>query len=123
MADYSSQSKFLGDFVKDELDCASLGIEDFGAPIDNENNDVPLYDQYNRGLAACETGMDRRNLTLEGGKRDKSQRMGLTGYIPAIEQAGQYPGSSPKSPKLLIGLGKPSEEMYKQSLMRRGLTA
>ena len=122
MAGYSSQSKFLGDFVKDELDCASLGIEDFGAPIDNENNDVPLYDQYNRGLAACETGMDRRNLTLEGGKRDKSQRMGLTGYIPAMEEAGQYPGSSPKSPKLLIALGSPSENMKKESLIRRGLS-
>ena len=123
MAGYGSNKSFLGDFVKDELDCAYLDLQDFGAPIDNENNDVPLYDQYNRGLAACETGMDRRNLTLEGGKRDKSQRMGLTGYIPAMEQAGQYPGSSPKSPKLLIGLGKPSEEMYRQSLMRRGLTA
>ena len=123
MAGYGSNKSFLGDFVKDELDCAYLDLQDFGAPIDNENNDVPLYDQYNRGLTACETGMDRRNLTLEGGKRDKSQRMGLTGYIPAMEQAGQYPGSSPKSPKLLIGLGKPSEEMYRQSLMRRGLTA
>ena len=48
MAGYSK--KFLGDFVKDELDCAYLDIQDFGAPIDNENNDVPLYDQYNRGL-------------------------------------------------------------------------
>ena len=123
MAGYSSQSKFLGDFVKDELDCAYLDIEDFGCHIGNENNDVPLYDQYNRGLVACETGMGRENLAIEANKRDKTQRIGLTGYIPAMEEAGQYPGSSPKSPKLLIGLGKPSEEMYRQSLMRRGLTA
>ena len=122
MAGYSSQSKFLGDFVKDELDCAYLDIQDFGAPIDNENNDVPLYDQYNRGLTACETGMDRRNLTLEGEKRDKSQRVGLTGYIPAMEDSDQFPGSSPKSPKLLIALGSPSEKMKKESLMRRGLS-
>ena len=122
MAGYSSKSKFLGDFVKDELDCAYLDIQDFGAPIDNENNDVPLYDQYNRGLTACETGMDRRNLTLEGQKRDKSQRAGLTGYIPSKEDSGQYPGSSPKSPKLLIALGSPSDKMKKESLMRRGLS-
>ena len=122
MAGYSSQSKFLGDFVKDELDCAYVDAEDFGCHIGNENNDVPLYDQYNRGLAACETGMERRNLTLEGEKRDKSKRMGLTGYIPAMEEAEQYPGSSPKSPKLLIALGSPSEKMKKESLMRRGLS-
>ena len=122
MAGYSSKSKFLGDFVKDELDCAYLDIQDFGAPIDNENNDVPLYDQYNRGLAACETGMDRRNLTLEGEKRDKSQRVGLTGYIPSMEDSDQFPGSSPKSPKLLIALGSPSEKMKKESLIRRGLS-
>tara|TARA_B100000427_G_scaffold327710_1_gene339082 strand:+ start:2686 stop:3054 length:369 start_codon:yes stop_codon:yes gene_type:complete len=122
MAGYASKSKFLGSFI-DELDCPSLSIEDFGQPISNENNDVPLYDQYNRGLVACETGMGRENLAIEANKRDKTQRIGLTGYIPAMEEAGQYPGSSPKSPKLLIGLGKPSEEMYRQSLMRRGLTA
>jgi hypothetical protein len=122
MAGYSSQSKFLGDFVKDELDCAYLDIQDFGAPIDNENNDVPLYDQYNRGLTACETGMDRRNLTLEGEKRDKSQRAGLTGYIPSMEESGQFLGSSPKSPKLLIALGAPSDKMKKESLIRRGLS-
>ena len=122
MAGYASKSKFLGNFI-DELDCPSLSIEDFGQPISNENNDVPLYDQYNRGLVACESGMGRENLAIEANKRDKTQRVGLTGYIPSMEQAGQYPGSSPKSPKLIIGLGKPSEEMYKQSLMRRGLTA
>jgi len=122
MAGYSSQSKFLGDFVKDELDCAYIDAEDFGCHIGNENNDVPLYDQYNRGLTACETGMDRRNLALEANKRDKSQRAGLTGYIPSMEESDQYLGSSPKSPKLLVALGSPSEKMKKESLMRRGLS-
>ena len=116
---------FLGDFVKDELDCHYVDIQDFGADLANENNDVPLYDQYNRGLTLCEEGMDRRNLATEAGKRDKSQRAGLTGYIPSLEQSlsGQYPGSSPKGNSLLIALGKPSENMYRQSLARRGLTA
>ena len=122
MAGSSSNAGFLSDFVKDEVDCHYIDIEDFGVALDNENNDVPLYDQYNRGLAACETGMDRRNLTLEGEKRDKSQRAGLTGYIPSMEDSGQFPGSSPKSPKLLIALGSPSDQMKKQSLMRRGLS-
>ena len=65
---------FLGNFVKDELDCAYVDIEDFGAPLANENNDVPLYDQYNRGLVACESGMGRENLAIEANKRDKTQR-------------------------------------------------
>ena len=120
MAGYSK--KFLGDFVKDELDCPYVSIEDFGQPISNENNDVPLYDQYNRGLTACETGMDRENLAIEANKRDKSQRAGLTGYIPSMEESGQYLGSSPKSQKLLIALGNPSDQMKAQSLMRRGLS-
>tara|TARA_R100001530_G_scaffold27610_1_gene22004 strand:+ start:475 stop:837 length:363 start_codon:yes stop_codon:yes gene_type:complete len=114
---------FLGDFVKDELDCHYVDIQDFGTDLANENNDVPLYDQYNRGLALCEEGMDRKNLATEAGKRDKSQRGGLTGYIPAMEQSEQYPGSSPNAGKLIVALGKPSENMYRQSLARRGLTA
>ena len=52
-------TNFLGDFVKDEMKCRVLSVEDFGAPIDNEKNDVPLYDMYNRGLAACEEGMNK----------------------------------------------------------------
>jgi len=121
MAGYASKSKFLGSFI-DELDCPSLSIEDFGQPISNENNDVPLYDQYNRGLVACETGMGRENLAIEANKRDKTQRIGLTGYIPAMEESGQFLGSSPKSPKLLIALGAPSDKMKKESLIRRGLS-
>ena len=49
---------FLSDFVKDEVKCRGLSVEDFGAEIDNEKNDIPLYDMYNRGLAACEEGME-----------------------------------------------------------------
>jgi len=116
-------SGFLGNYVKSELDCSCVDIEDFGGQPGNENNDVPLYDQYNRGLTLCEDGMERKNLATEAGKRDKSQRVGLTGYIPSMEQSGQYPGSSPNAGKLLLALGKPSENMYRQSLARRGLTA
>ena len=122
MAGNYSGGGFLQDYVKDEVDCHYVDLQDFGAPIDNENNDVPLYDQYNRGLTACETGMDRKNLALEGNKRDKSKRGGLTGYIPSVEQAGHYQGTSPMNPNLMIALGSPSADMINHSLMRRGLT-
>ncbi len=116
MAGYSSQSKFLGDFVKDELDCHYATVEDFGCSVDNENNDIPLYDQYNRGLALCEQGMERKNLATEG-----QPRGGLTGYIPSMEQAQAYPGTSPRPEKVVIALGVPSEQMKMESMKRRGL--
>ena len=94
-------SSFLGDFVKDELDCHYATVEDFGCSVDNENNDIPLYDQYNRGLALCEQGMERKNLATEG-------------------QA--YPGTSPRPEKVVIALGVPSEQMKMESMKRRGLT-
>ena len=105
---------FLDSFVEDEVKCRMVSEMDFGQPIANQENDVPLYDNQNRGLSLCQEGMERKNLTLEGQKRDKSQRMGLTGYIPSMEEAGQFPGSSPKSQKLVIALGAPSEKMKKE---------
>ena len=45
-------TNFLGDFVKDEMKCRVLSVEDFGAPIDNEKNDVPYhnYSTYHRKI-------------------------------------------------------------------------
>ena len=96
-------TNFLGDFVKDEMKCRVLSVEDFGAPIDNEKNDVPLYDMYNRGLAACENGMNRMNL---------GQRPGLTGYIPSMED-GVKQGASVKPKTLLMVLDSPNSKMKK----------
>ena len=96
-------NNFLGDFVKDELKCRGLSIEDFGAPINNENNDVPLYDMYNRGLAACGQGMNRTNL---------GQRPGLTGYIPSMEE-GMRQGASVKPKTLLMVLDSPNSKTKK----------
>tara|TARA_R100000700_G_scaffold33199_1_gene40870 strand:+ start:1098 stop:1406 length:309 start_codon:yes stop_codon:yes gene_type:complete len=93
-------SKFLGDFVKDEMNCRVLSLEDFGAPIDNENNDLPLYDMYNRGLAVCQQGMNAMNL----GQRE---RPGLTGYIPSMEE-GMKMGASVKPKTLLMVLDSPN---------------
>ena len=95
-------SKFLGDFVKDEMNCRVLSLEDFGAPIDNENNDLPLYDMYNRGLAVCQKGMESQNL---------GRRPGMTGYIPSMEEAVKnYPATSVKPKTLLMVLGSPNSK-------------
>ena len=96
-------TSFLNDFVKDEVKCRGLSIEDFGAEIDNEKNDVPLYDMYNRGLAACEDGMNRMNL---------GQRPGLTGYIPSMED-GVKQGASVKPKTLLMVLDSPNSKTKK----------
>jgi hypothetical protein len=105
---------FLDSFVQDELNCRCLNEEDFGAPLANEKADVPLMDQYNRGLTLCQDGRERTNLALEGG------RPGATGYIPTMEQ-GLEMGASPKPKALVLDLGAPNEELMEQSRLRRGL--
>ncbi len=44
----------LGQNIIDEIMCRCLNQATFGTDLDNEENDVPLYDQYNRGLTLCE---------------------------------------------------------------------
>jgi hypothetical protein len=100
---------FLDSFIQDEVKCR------FGAPLDNETNDVPLMDMYNRGLVACQQGRERNPLNLEG------QRPGTTGYIPSMEEGLQM-GASPKPRALVLDLEGPSEEMLEQSRKRRGLS-
>jgi hypothetical protein len=109
---------FLDSFVQDEVKCRCLSEEDFGAPLSNTNNDVPLYDMYNRGLAACEQGLERTNLGLEG-----MPRPGRTGYIPGVEEAGMYPGTLPMPKSKLVTL--PPANATTEILLsnqRRGLT-
>jgi hypothetical protein len=106
---------FLDSFIQDEVKCRCLSEEDFGAPLDNEANDVPLMDMYNRGLVACQQGRERNPLNLEG------QRPGTTGYIPSMEEGLQM-GASPKPRALVLDLEGPSEEMLEQSRKRRGLS-
>lgn len=107
---------FLDSFVQDELKCRCLDEGDFGGPLDNENNDVPLYDQYNRGLVATEQGLERNPLQLEG----MHERPGLTGYIPSAEE-GLAMGASPKPKTLVLELGEPDEDELMLSAKRRGL--
>jgi hypothetical protein len=105
---------FLDSFVQDELKCRCLTEEDFGGPLDNEENDVPLYDMYNRGLTLCEQGLERNPLNLEG------QRPGTTGFIPSMEQAVEM-GASPRPKTLVLELEGPEEEEKMLSAKRRGL--
>jgi hypothetical protein len=92
-----------------------LSEMDFGQPLGNENNDVPLQDMYNRGLVLTQEGRERTNLQIEGG-----ERCGLTGYIPSAEQ-GMEMGASPKPKALVLALGEPNEEEKEMSMLRRGL--
>ena len=109
-----SAAGFLDSFVQDELNCRCLTEEDFGAPLANEESDVPLYDMYNRGLALCEQGLERNPLNLEGA------RLGTTGYIPSMEQ-GMQMGASPRPKALVLDLEEPDEEEKMLSAKRRGL--
>jgi len=109
-----SPAAFLDAFVQDEVKCRCLDEGDFGQPIANEENDVPLYDMYNRGLVACEQGLERNPLNLEGA------RLGTTGYIPSMEE-GLAMGASPRPKALVLDLEGPDEEMMEESLKRRGL--
>jgi hypothetical protein len=91
---------FLQKFITsdDEVRNRMLSCCDFGVPLGNQENDVPLYDQYNRGLALCQDDKPRTNLALEG------TRAGLTGFIPSMEEAYKYPGTVPMGQKLLVSL-------------------
>ena len=109
-------ASFLDAFVQDEVMCRCLDEEDFGQPLANEENDVPLYDMYNRGLVACEQGLERNPLSLEGMKRP-----GLTGLIPSMEE-GLAMGASPKPRSLVLELEEPDENEKILSAKRRGLT-
>ena len=109
----------LGQSIIDEVMCRCLNQATFGTDLDNEENDVPLYDQYNRGLTLCEEGLERNPLELEGA------RPGMTGYIPSMEEALEnYPGAAPKPKTLMIALPS-ADKMEQEQLLsrkRRGLS-
>ena len=111
---HGNSPSFLSDFVKDEVKSRCLSIEDFGQPLANEENDVPLYDMYNRGLVACEQGLERNPLTLD------DMRPGMTGYIPSMEE-GVAMGAAPKPKTLVLALKAPDEKEQMMSAKRRGL--
>ena len=118
---------FLDGFMHsgDEVNRRALTACDFGEQLDNEENDVPLYDQYNRGLALTQADRPRQNLALEGNQCPTSPmsntRPGLTGYIPSVEE-GMEVGAAPL-PKgaVVLDLGSVPAREKRLSAMRRGI--
>ena len=85
---------FLDSFIEgnDELKQRMVTLDDLGQPLDNEANDVPMYDQYNRGLAVTQQDMsDRVNLSIDPRAQP---RCGLTGMIPSAEEGNDAGGNA-----------------------------
>ena len=113
-----SPDAFLDNFIVSDSTVKSrcLSPLDFGGELDNENNDVPLNDLYNTGLALTQQGRERQNLQIEGGSR-----CGLTGLIPSAEE-GMMRGASPQPRSLILEREGPAENEIEMSKKRRGLT-
>lgn len=113
--------QFLSAFIEsnDEVKNRMLSSADFGEELDNSENDVPLYDQFNRGLVATQESRPRINLSLD----PMEQRCGLTGTIPSAEQ-GIAMGAMPQPRTLVIEMedAEPSEEEKELSRKRLGLS-
>lgn len=111
-----SSKDFLDRFIEDNDEVLSrcLSPETFGAELDNEENDVPLQDMYNRGLVLTQKGRERENLNLEGARWD------ATGYIPSMEE-GIEMGARPIPKTVLLELESPEEKELLLSQQRRGL--
>ena len=116
---------FLDEFMgnNDTLKERMLTLDSFGQPLDNEANDVPLYDQYNTGLAATQQNMsDRINLSIDPRAQP---RCGVTGTIPSAEE-GMMHGAEPQPRQLIVDMGQLSPEepevaMNQQRKLKTGL--
>jgi len=115
---------FLSAFMEgnDELKQRMTTLDTFGQPLDNEANDVPLYDEYNRGLTLTQQDMsDRVNLSIDPRAQP---RCGLTGMIPSAEM-GIMQGAEPQPRQLVVDMGQLAPEemevaMNKQRKLRTG---
>lgn len=92
---------FIDSFLrtKNEVPGRMVDEEDFGEELDNEDQDVPLYDQFNTGLALTQASRPRINLSLD----PELSRCRLTGTIPSAEMGVQM-GALPQPRKLMIDL-------------------
>ena len=100
---------FLNDFMgtNDTLKERMLTLDSFGQPLANATNDVPVYDQYNTGLAVTQENMsDRVNLAVDPRAQP---RCGLTGMIPSMED-GIMHGAMPQPRQLVVDMGQLSPE-------------
>ena len=109
---------FLGNFIEtnDELKNRMLTMDSFGQPMDNEANDVPLYDQYNRGLSLTQQDMsDRVNLSIDP---RAEPRCGLTGMIPSVEE-GLMQGAMPQPRQLVVDMGQLAPEEMEVAMQQQ----
>lgn len=100
---------FLDEFMgnHDTLKNRLTTLDTFGQPLNNESNDVPMYDQYNTGLAVTQQNMsDRVNLAVDPRVQP---RCGLTGMIPSAEE-GLMHGALPQPRQLVVDMGQLSPE-------------
>ena len=116
---------FLDSFIEgnDELKQRMITLDDVGQPLDNEANDVPMYDQYNRGLAVTQQNMsDRVNLSIDPRAQPRCR---LTGLIPSAEE-GMMQGAEPQPRQLMVEMGQFVPEQtqiakMEQRRLRQGL--
>ena len=113
---------FLDSFMgnNDTLKERMTTLDTFGQPLDNVANDVPMYDQYNTGLAVTQENMsDRVNLAVDPRAQP---RCGVTGLIPSVEE-GIVHGAQPQPRQLVVDMGQlsPEEmELAKENQRRDG---
>jgi hypothetical protein len=93
----------------DEVTQRQFETNPFGQPINNQYRDVPVYDQYNRGLSMTAQTNPRLQLGLD--PREMNSPMAPERYVPEMPIIQQRVGN----------LGAPTEEMKLESMQRRGL--
>lgn len=79
-----------------------VGEEDLGQELDREAADVPMYNQYNNGLALGQEGRERVNLSIDP-EQMVPNRCGITGVIPSAE-VGLMTGAQPQPRQLMADL-------------------
>ena len=111
-------SNFLDQFIEtnDEVKDRMATIDTFGQPLDNVANDVPVYDEYNRGLAITQQDMsDRVNLSIDPRAQP---RCGLTGMIPSAEM-GMMQGAEPQPRQLVVDMAQLSPEAQEVAMQKQ----
>jgi hypothetical protein len=95
---------FLDDFLtsRNMVKSRYVSDQDIGQDLDREAADVPLYNQYNNGLAIGQEGRERVNLSIDP-EQMVPDRCGITGVIPSAE-VGLMTGAQPQPRQLMVDL-------------------
>lgn len=90
----------------DEVTQRMYDSNPFGQEVDNDSRDLPVYDQYNRGLSMTAQTYPRLSMNID--PRELNSPMAPSRYGPLIQSR-------------TMNLGEPTEEMKLESMQRRGL--